>query len=505
MRLCELIETEPLRLAQGDGSILVTGVSDDSRLVDRGFVFVARGGTQTHGEGHIADAIARGAVALVCERVLKGMGDDSLTWVVGDHVDQGLVSRLAERFYGFPSKQLRMIGVTGTNGKTTVSFFIQHLLKCAGWRCGLMGTVCIDDGETRVGSGLTTVGPVDFSKRLRVMADHGCQGVVAEVSSHALDQGRVAGVGFDAGVFTNLTGDHLDYHGSMSKYASAKAKLFEGLSWQGWAVVNGEDSYSDRMLEGCRANVVKCMIGCDGSDGGRHRGGCGATVLSQDTDGSVVKFDGVWGSVVSRVPFVGRHNVMNMLQAVATLSCLVDISPDSLGDWLVSCPSVPGRLERVEVWGCDSVPTVLVDYAHTHDALANALVAVRGSLSTGRVVVVFGCGGDRDVSKRPKMADVACRLADRIVITTDNPRGEDPEKIINEVLAGVPVGSRGRVTVESDRSKAIMDAVCQAKAEDVVLVAGKGHEDYQIVGDEKHPFDDREQVREALRFRAEGS
>ncbi len=503
MILHELIKNHDLRLERGDGSTTVCDLTDDSRSVRSGAAFIARRGSSANGRDFIRQAIQQGAVAVItdcplsiCDLAQEPNGR-SVAWVWGRCVDADMVGQVAEHFFGDPSGKLKLIGVTGTNGKTTTAFLIQHLLEHAGCRCGMIGTVYVDNGAQRTTAPLTTPGAIAMSKHLAAMVANGCQAAVTEVSSHGLDQGRTAALAFDAAVFTNLSGDHLDYHGTMANYAAAKAKLFNQLPSRGWAVVNADDPYGQRMVEDCAAPAIWCHMLSNASrvpSDASHRWG---RVLSLAIDHSRGRFEGPWGIIDARIPLVGRHNVANMLQAMTVADKLLDLG-SCLKGAIESCPSVPGRLEQVRRSDRDAQgPVVLVDYAHTHDALENVLRAVR-AVTVGRVCVVFGCGGDRDRNKRPKMAAVACRLADTVVVTTDNPRTEDPLQIIDQVLAGVPRNILGRVTVEADRSKAIATAIRRAERADTVVLAGKGHEDYQIVGGQKRGFDDRQHARAAL-------
>ncbi len=559
MQLNQLIADLPFTLLQGGGEIELTNLTDDSRLVTPGCLFIARTppapgtpGTPTSADhrSFIEDAIARGAVAILAEPALikqalpHQTAAAPLTIIAADTVDQALCGRLAERFFDHPSRKLKVIGITGTNGKTTTAFLIQHLLAQAGCKCGLVGTVINDDGRTRHAADLTTPGAIEFSRLLAAMVSNRCEAVVAEFSSHALHQGRVAALKVDVAVFTNLTGDHLDYHRTMEDYAAAKAILFRSLPSPGFAVINHDDPFADAMVRDCVANVLRCGVK-EGVDPDRVR--CRAQVVTLAADHSRVVLDGPWGSFDLRLPLVGRHNVYNALQAVAAANCVKTIAR-VLRDAMTDCPAPPGRLEPVRVERFQSeipnpksqisnlkfeisnpqseisnfksqisnpqseirnpkshIPSVLVDYAHTHDALENVLSALK-PLTRGRLIVVFGCGGDRDKTKRPKMADIACRWTDRVIITSDNPRTEDPRQIIDEVVGGRSSGSGSgsdssggaEVIVEIDRARAIAMAIAGADAEDVVLIAGKGHEDYQIIGKVKHHFDDREHAAAAL-------
>ena len=489
MRIAHLLKGTGAQLAAGDPSTNLTDLCDDSRVVTRGSAFIARCGTQRDGREFIEEAIQRGASAVISE---SDPDHRDVAWVAAPRVDQVFTARIAERFFDYPSRKLKLVGVTGTNGKTTTSFLVHHLLSSAALRCGMLTTVSIDDGATCSPAALTTPGSVELSRRLSAMVDHGCRAAVIEVSSHALDQGRVAALGFDVGVFTNLTVDHLDYHHTMDRYAAAKARLFMALPADGAAVVNADDPHAGHMVRDSSARVVQCRVDGDPCGDGQ----CRAEVLEMGTQHTLTRMEGPWGHFTVKLPFVGAHNVANALQAAAAASVLLDRS-QTLGQDLESSPAVPGRLELVETRNAAAAPTVLVDYAHTDDALRNALSAVK-PLTRGRLFVVFGCGGDRDTTKRPRMAETACREADRIIITTDNPRGEDPLAIIGDVRRGVSVSASARTSVEPDRRTAIQKAIDEAGPGDIVLIAGKGHEDYQIVGNRKHSFDDRIVAAEAL-------
>lgn len=548
MKLDALIADLDLTLTHGSADVDIAELTDDSRQVEHGMLFIARTGPTTDGQAFIADALKRGAVAIIAAGDPPADLPEHVAWVRGSKVDQTLAGELAERFFGRPSSKLKLVGITGTNGKTTTAGIVQHLLTRAGVKCGQIGTVTIDDGSgnPKVAS-LTTPGSIEFSRILSHMVANGCKAAVAEVSSHALHQGRTAALQFAVGVFTNLTGDHLDYHGTMEAYAAAKGLLFKQLGENGYAVINADDRHAVAMVHqfaGPQSHIFATSVSRQSPNGDkpqatRLRPGipsidtwkvgqpptlCTATIAGLTAAGSEVRFDGPWGSVELMLPLAGRHNVSNALQAAAAAHAVADMTK-TLSESLAACPAVPGRLERVTLSAeqmngdADALPTVLVDYAHTHDALANVLTALR-QVTQGRLRVLFGCGGDRDRTKRPRMAQVACRLADVVWITSDNPRTEDPQAIIDDVLAGVPDAMRqaqaedhaggggncggysgsnsGGVRVQVDRAAAILGCIGEAQPGDTVLLAGKGHEDYQIVGKEKRHFDDREQAAAAL-------
>lgn len=508
MQLAQLIEGLKIERVKGDLALSVAGLSDDSRQIQPGWLFIARPGLSADGRAYIQQALARGACAILTDTAADPVlpSADSITWLRAPRVDQALCGHLAERFYGYPSRQLKLLGVTGTKGKTTVAFLIQQMLQSLDFRCGLIGTVFVDDGAQRQPAQLTTPGAIEMSSLLAAMVANDCAFAVAEISSHALDQGRVAALHFELGLFTNLTGDHLDYHQTMDAYAQAKARLFQALSPGAWAVINVDDPYAGRMLQGCQARWLACTLAPGRLSFEAYpslpQTVAQGEVLTVNAEGTRAVFRGPWGTLEARLNLIGRHNAMNALQALAGVWLLTAAPAPKLAQALERCSPPPGRLEPVQLTDSHAsgtrLPTILVDYAHTHDALEKTLEALR-PLTQGRLIVVFGCGGDRDRTKRPKMAAVACRLADQVVITSDNPRTEDPQAIIRDILAGVPPGHPPeRVQVEPDRAAAIRLAIASAGPEDLVLIAGKGHETYQIVGREKRPFDDRLEARAAL-------
>lgn len=486
----------------------VLGLTDDSRRVRPGWTFIARPGIDRDGGAFIQDAVANGASAVLTGPIHPIKIPDSVCWYVAQRMDQAMTGMLAERFFGEPSKRLMLIGVTGTNGKTTTALLIQHLLRSAGVQTGVIGTVCIDDGTPggRRPTSLTTPGAIEFSYHLSRMADVGCQAVVAEVSSHALDQGRAGALRFHTAVFTNLTQDHLDYHQTMDAYADAKSVLFKQLTDDGRAVVNADDPHAKKVLGGFTGPVLWTSLTDQTIDADGEV--CRAQILKLKADASIARFRGPWGDIEVTLPLVGRHNVCNTLQAIAAAHTVTDVSP-GLRETLETMPQVPGRLESVSLHRSEDAdtqadhhdpeqtPAVLVDYAHTPDALENALSALR-QVTTGRLIVMFGCGGDRDKTKRPIMAQTACRLADKVFLTSDNPRTEDPQAIIRDAMAGVPSEKEDSLTVIADRAQAIRASVMDAEVGDTVLLAGKGHEDYQTIGHENIHFDDREHAASAL-------
>lgn len=459
--------------------VRVTSVTEDSRQACPGSVFVARAGTKTDGARFIADAAARGAVAVVAGQTLPDCPLPAV--VVPDAGAAGSV--LAHLLYRQPSRSMRVIGVTGTNGKTTTAYLVRHLLNSVGKACGMIGTVEIDDGgpNPRVAD-MTTPAAAEVANLMARMVGNGCAACAVETSSHALHQGRVAGLHFAAGAFTNLTGDHLDYHGDMDAYAAAKALLFERLGPDAVAIVNADSPWAHRMTQRCPARVI--------TFGMKEWADYAARDIATTAAGTSFVLVGPDGQAEVRMRLIGRHNVENALAAASACAETFGVTVHQMAAGLRTATGAPGRLQRVEI---DSPFTVLVDYAHTDDALRNVLSSLK-PVCRGTLRVVFGCGGDRDRTKRPRMAAVACELADAVYVTSDNPRTENPRAIIDQILAGVPAGDRAKVRADPDRRAAIEQAIADAAPGDIVLIAGKGHENYQVIGAEKHHFDDAEEA-----------
>ncbi len=493
MRLHDLLQGLSARIVRGDAEVRVLHLAEDSRAVAPGTLFFARKGTRTDGRRFVPDALSAGAVAVVTD---DPVGVEAPCLVHCPDLTRAL-AEIAERFHNHPSRTLDLVGITGTNGKTSTTFVVRHLLAASGVRCGLMGTILVDDGRHPLPASLTTPPALEISAVLASMVAAGCKACAMEASSHALAQDRVAALRFRAAVFTNLTGDHLDFHGTMDAYADAKARLFDALSPDSTAIVNADDPAHARMIRGTPARVWRCSLD-------RGRGSeCRAEVATLGVNGTDAALVGPWGRIDARLALVGRHNVMNVLQGVAAAFAL-GLTRDELAEALGSVSAPPGRLEPV---GAGS-PTVLVDYAHTDDALEKALLATRAlaDANQGRLWVVFGCGGDRDRTKRPRMGATAARLADRVVVTSDNPRTETPRAIIDEILRGIPPDALARTSSIDDRAAAIGHAIASASDQDVVVIAGKGHEDYQILpdgrgGTTRRPFSDRESAARALAAR----
>jgi len=465
----------------------VRSLQYDSRRVGPGDVFIALKGLKTAGADFAADAIARGAVAVVAEQPAPS---SPVTWIeVADA--RSAMATLAAEFYGRPSHAMRVVGITGTNGKTTTAYLLRAVFEAAGVKCGLLGTVTYSVGDEELPASRTTPEAPDVQRMFRRMVDSGCGACVMEVSSHALALRRVDETRFAAGVFTNLTRDHLDYHGDMESYFAAKRRLFEMLPPTAAAILNMDDPRGE-LLRKASSRPVTYAINkpADVTPGPLSLTFGGLEFDVRTPDGPV--------HVKSRL--VGRPNVSNILATVAT-AMAVDIPAAAIERGLASLSGVPGRFELASR-GNDDV-TVVVDYAHTDDALKNLLETAR-PLAQRQVITVFGCGGDRDRTKRPLMGAVAARLSDVVVITSDNPRGEDPARIIDEIKRGLPPPSdrdAASVVAIVDRKEAIEFAITKAQPGDLVLLAGKGHEKSQVIGGRDHPFDDVEIARGALERR----
>ncbi|HLG06399.1 MAG TPA: UDP-N-acetylmuramoyl-L-alanyl-D-glutamate--2,6-diaminopimelate ligase [Gemmatimonadales bacterium] len=461
-----------------DGLAPVSGISTDSRTVSPGFLFMAVRGSREDGHRYVSAAVEQGAVAVVVEHPIPAP-------VPQVFVTDGRLAAiaLARAWYGDPAGELRIVGITGTNGKTTTATILAHLLNRSG-DSGTIGTVGAFDGSGQAvpstAGSLTTPGPVDLHATFAALRDRGVRQVAMETSSHSLDQGRLDGVVFEGAVFTNLTLDHLDYHGTMEHYRAAKLRLLSLLGKGAVVVINRDDAAWGAIPRA--AGTVSFGFSPD-SD-------LRAVGVSLDASGSRFRIEGRFGSREAELRLPGGFNVANALGAAA---CAVGLGRplDEVVERLREAPQVPGRLERI----ANSPALVLRDYAHTPDALERALEALR-LLTPGRLIVLFGCGGDRDRTKRPVMARVAAAGADFSVVTSDNPRTEDPDRILDEIVAGLPPGAPHlRIT---DRRAAILEALNLARAGDTLLLAGKGHEDYQVLGAGCIPFDEREIVREAL-------
>ncbi len=486
---------------EGDLEAEVADITDDSRLVKPGTFFVAVKGTQVDGHDFLDQACQQGAVGIMVETPFRRRRPPALgrhrPAIIEVNDTRAALGHVASHFWKEPSRSLAMIGVTGTNGKTTVTHLAKGLLETSGRKVGLLGTIGYVVGSEHFIASHTTPGAVALQSLLSKMVDAGADSAVLEVSSHALAMDRVAGCEFDIAVFTNLTQDHLDFHRDMEDYFRAKLRLFQEYvapkrkASPKRAIVNIDDEWGKRILRQCEVPVWSYSIRCAAD--------LRATDLSLSIDGT--RFTAVTpiGAMSIHSPLVGEHNVSNLLAAVGIgIEC--GLSPEIIQQGISDFRAVPGRFELISE-GQDFA--VVVDYAHTEDALARLLAAAQ-ALNKGRIITVFGCGGDRDRGKRPKMGQVAARNSDLVIVTSDNPRTEDPSAIIHDIEQGILALSESERTsyrLIPDRREAIHAAIREAAPQDMVLIAGKGHEDYQIIGTERVHFDDREAARDALAVR----
>jgi UDP-N-acetylmuramoyl-L-alanyl-D-glutamate--2,6-diaminopimelate ligase len=485
MQLKTLTAAIPVRQVIGPLERAVESIAYDSRRVQKNSLFVALHGEKTDGHEFIGQAIEKGASAVVAEREEK---HPRATCVVVENTRSALAD-LSATFYGFPAKRLKLAAVTGTNGKTTTTFLIKHICEKAGLRCGLIGTVRYEIGERVLPATRTTPESLDLQELFAQIANAGCRAAAVEVSSHALAQERTRGLEWDVAVFTNLTQDHLDFHGTMERYFESKMKLFTQLAQQqkkrkAVAVVNIDDRYGEQLRNKIDKKISVITYGMG------VRADFRASNYRMEFGGTSYQLDARGKSFLVRVPLIGRFNVANSMAALAAANALgVGLREAVLS--LGKSPQVPGRLEAVPA---KRQFQAFVDYAHTPDALLNVLKTLR-ELEPGRLIVVFGCGGDRDRQKRPLMGEIADRHADYAIITSDNPRKEDPNAIIAEVDKGFRSAHYEKIV---DRTEAITRAIELAQPRDIVLIAGKGHENYQEFADHTVPFDDLQVARRAL-------
>src|SRR3954471_10261219 len=485
MQLKTLVTAIPVRQVIGPLDRAVESIAYDSRRVQKNGLFIALRGEKSDGHDFIEQAIEKGAVAIVVEREEK---QSRATSIVVENTRTAMAD-LAATFYGFPIRKLKLAGVTGTNGKTTTTFLIKHICDKAGLRCGLIGTVRYEIGERVLPATRTTPESLDLQELFAQILNAGGKAAAMEVSSHALAQQRTRGLEWDTAVFTNLTQDHLDFHGTMEKYFEAKSQLFTGLAGQQKkrkpvAVINIDDRYGEQLLSRMDKAIAVVTYGMGA------RADFRASNYRPEFGGTSYQLDARGKSYLVRVPLIGRFNVANSLAALAAANALgIGLREAILS--LAKSPQVPGRLEAVPA---KRQFQVYVDYAHTPDALLNVLKTLR-ELGPRRLIVVFGCGGDRDRQKRPLMAHAADQNADFSIITSDNPRKEDPDAIIAEVEKGFRSDRYEKIT---DPARAIERAIALAQPRDIVLIAGKGHETYQEFADNTIPFDDLQVARRAL-------
>lgn len=499
MELAQILKGLPLIAAEGDLSGDITHICYDSRRCSAGALFVAVAGLLHDGHDFVGEALEKGARCVVHERDIPYRRGVTALRVADS---RRALSTLAANFHGRPSKRLFVTGITGTNGKTTITYLLESILKEAGLKVGVIGTINCRYNGVELLSAHTTPESPDLQHMLATMADAGVTHVVMEVSSHAIDRDRVADVDFQRGLFTNLSSEHLDYHGSMEAYFAVKKRFFTELLKKGPAVINGDDHWGQLLAAEVNGPLVTFGIGGDWDVKPR--------AYSLTTSGMTADVETPRGRLSLSSPLTGMFNLSNVLAAVA-LAGTLDIPGSCIAAGIERARSVPGRLERVP--SKEKEISVFVDYAHTEDGLRNVLEALR-AFEHNRIITVFGCGGDRDRTKRPLMGRTAAELSDCTVITSDNPRRENPAAIIREIEAGIngskarkaassgmPPGEGKEYRVIEDRSEAIAWAIASAVPGDIVLIAGKGHEDYQIVGDRRIPFDDRRIAEQCLMAR----
>ncbi|WP_107806888.1 UDP-N-acetylmuramoyl-L-alanyl-D-glutamate--2,6-diaminopimelate ligase [Nodularia spumigena] len=488
MKLRELLAAVDGVDYQGLADAEIKGLKTNSHACGVGDLFIGMPGTRVDGGDFWQSAIASGALAAIVSPAALQKNPPTGEAVVLSAADMTQAcAQLAAAFYGYPGQKLKLVGVTGTNGKTTTTHLIEFLLTKANLSTALMGTLYTRWPGFEQTAIHTTPFAVDLQQQLAEAVNAGCEFGAMEVSSHALAQGRVLGCEFEVAVFSNLTQDHLDYHTDMEDYFAAKALLFSPEYLKGRAIINADDDYGQRLIASLSSERVWSY------SVNNHSADLWMSDLSYEPNGVSGMLHTPKGNVAFRSPLVGQYNLENLLAAVgAVLHLGLDLQLVAAA--IPEFPGVPGRMERVQI-NPEQEISVIVDYAHTPDSLENLLKAARPFIP-GKMICVFGCGGDRDRTKRPKMGKIAAELADVAVLTSDNPRTEDPERILQDVLAGIP--DTVKPTVICDRAIAIRTAILQAQPGDGVLLAGKGHEDYQILGTEKIHFDDREHARDAL-------
>ena len=479
MKLSELLKNiKPIDI-QGNSDANITGVNIDSRRIEKGHLFVAIKGTQTDGHKYIPKALELGAVAVLCED-MPAEKHEGVTYIQVESTESA-VGPVATLFYGDPSSKLKLVGVTGTNGKTTIATLLYSMFRKFGHKCGLLSTVCnYIEGEA-IPTDHTT-DPIELNQLLGRMVDAGCEYAFMECSSHAIQQQRIGGLKFAGGLFTNLTRDHLDYHKTFENYRDAKKMFFDGLGKDAFAITNADDKNGMFMVQNCKAQVKTYST--------RSMADFKARIIECHFEGMYLEIDGREVGV----QFIGKFNVSNLL-AVYGAAIMLGKQPEDILVIMSTLKSVSGRLEPVR---SPEGVTAIVDYAHTPDALENVLNAIHEVLDGkgGQIITVCGAGGNRDKGKRPLMAQEAVKQSDKVIITSDNPRFEEPQDIINDMLAGLNAQQMKKVLSIADRREAIRTAAMLAQKGDVILIAGKGHEDYQEIKGVKHHFDDKEVVRE---------
>jgi UDP-N-acetylmuramoyl-L-alanyl-D-glutamate--2,6-diaminopimelate ligase len=483
VRLKTILQDIEYLSVSGDAKTDISIITSDSRTVVPGALFIAVRGTHVDGHDYIAKAIAAGAAAVICEKMPDEV-PGNITFVIVKDASMA-IGQAASAFYGNPSSKLRLTGVTGTNGKTTIASLLYNMFESLGYKCGLLSTVVNYVHLRSVEATHTTPDPVQLNKLLAEMVEEGCEFAFMEVSSHSIDQNRIAGLQFDGGIFTNLTHDHLDYHKTFENYLAAKKKFFDNLSSSAFALVNVDDRNGRVMLQNTKASKHYFSM--------RSMADFRGTITEQGFEGMLLKINGneVW------TRFLGDYNASNLL-AVYGASVLLGADSGEVLRILSTLVPVAGRMEVIR---SDSGITGIVDYAHTPDAVQNVIEAVnRVRKGNERLIVVVGAGGDRDKTKRPVMARIAVEGAERVILTSDNPRSEDPEMILDDMEAGVDRDGRAKMIRITNRAEAIKAAVMLASPGDIIIVAGKGHETYQEVKGVRSHFDDREELRKAFKM-----
>ena len=483
MKLQELIQNIPVKAIIGNKDTDIIEINIDSRIVDDGHLFIAMRGTQTDGHSFIDKALSKGARAICCETMPEDAPEyPDVAFILVDSTEE-IAGKIATRFYGDPTKKLKLVGVTGTNGKTTIATLLYQMFRNMGHKVGLLSTVCNYINDEAVPATHTTPDPITLNRLLGEMANKGCEYAFMEVSSHSVAQHRIAGLEFAGGIFTNLTRDHLDYHKTVENYLQAKKSFFDNLPKGSFVVTNADDKNGKVMVQNTLATVKEYSLRtlCDFK--GR--------ILEDHFDGMLIDFNGM----ETAVQFVGRFNASNLL-AVFSTAVMLGKAPEETLRIMSTLKPVSGRFETIR---SPKGYTAIVDYAHTPDAIANVLCSIHEVLNgRGRIITVVGAGGNRDKGKRPLMAKEAVKGSNLVIITSDNPRFEEPSDIIRDMMEGVTNEEQPKVLTITDRREAIRAACMMAQANDVILIAGKGPEDYQEIKGVKHHFDDKEEVHKVI-------
>ena len=479
MKLEEILNGIHVAEIKGNITKEISGLEIDSRKIESGHMFVAVRGTQTDGHAYIGKAIEKGASVIVCETFPDNI-DSDVTYIKVNDTEE-VVGKLATAFYGHPTSKLKLIGVTGTNGKTTIATLLYNMFRLFGYKIGLISTVCNYIDDEAIPTEHTTPDPITLNKLLGRMANEGCKYVFMEVSSHSVVQKRIGGLQYSGGIFTNLTRDHLDYHKSFDNYLKAKKTFFDNLPKSAFALTNIDDKNGLIMTQNTKAKVYTYSLRSISDFKGK--------VLEDGFEGMLMDIN----QIEVNVQFVGRFNASNLL-AVYGSACILGKKPEEVLIKLSMLRPVSGRFETLR---SNRGYSAIVDYAHTPDALANVLKTINDVLDgRGQTISVIGAGGNRDKGKRPIMAQEAVKQSNKVIITSDNPRFEEPQDIINDMVAGLTQEDKRKVVCITDRKEAIRTACMLAQPNDVVLVAGKGHENYQDIKGVKHHFDDKEVIRE---------